>query len=235
MLDSADAYLDSDRAGQPDQQARAVHSRTTLTRTSGPLAGQERASRPHVLSGRSLGGQSSAPATQASTSPASQRPSFEPHQLPESDYNGSSLRPTPAGHPRGPGVLQCRRNPGATDAGQTEAGAWQSHCRVTSLQAINVINHLRAQTLAQREWGFSEEHCRVAHYWDSSLDSTACSNHVRQTLQSLPTNGRKTTRHFPRATTGPRPSTQVGESNNKAGLRNCARNFPGNQHRFASL
>ena len=184
MLDSADAYLDSDRAGQPDQQARAVHSRTTLTRTSGPLAGQERASRPHVLLGRSLGGQSSAPATQASTSPASQRPSFEPHQLPESDYNGSSLRPTPAGHPRGPGVLQCRRNPGATDAGQTEAGAWQSHCRVTSLQAINVINHLRAQTLAQREWGFSEEHCRVAHYWDSSLDSTACSNHARQTLQS---------------------------------------------------
>ena len=182
MLDSADAYLDSDRAGQPDQQARAVHSRTTPTRTSGP--GQERASRPHVLSGRSLGGQSSAPATQASTFQASQRPSFEPHQLPESDYNGSSLRPTPAGHPRGPGVLQCRRNPGATDAGQTEAGAWQSHCRVTSLQAINVINHLRAQTLAQREWGFSEEHCRVAHYWDSSLHSTACSNHARQTLQS---------------------------------------------------
>ena len=70
------------------------------------------------------------------------------------------------------------------DAGQTEAGARQSHCRVTSLQAINVINHLRAQTLAQREWGFSEEHCRVAHYWDSSLDSTACSNHARQTLQS---------------------------------------------------
>lgn len=162
MLDSADAYMDSEGEGQLDQNARAVHSRATSTHTSGP--GQERAGRPHVLSGRSLEGQSSAPATQASMTPASQQPSFEPRQLPESDYNGSSLRPTPAGHPRGPGVGQCRRNPGATDAGQTEAGARQSHCRITSLQAINVINHLRAQTLVQlRGSGDSQRSTAVWH------------------------------------------------------------------------
>ena len=61
---------------------------------------------------RILGGQSSAPATQSSTTPASQRPPLQLRQLPEADYNGSSLRPTPAGRLRGPGAGQCRRIPG---------------------------------------------------------------------------------------------------------------------------
>ena len=48
MLDSADAYMDSEGEGQPDQQARAFHSQATSTHTCGP--GQERAGLPHVFS-----------------------------------------------------------------------------------------------------------------------------------------------------------------------------------------
>jgi hypothetical protein len=58
---------------------------------------------------RTLGGQCSAPATQASTTPASQRQPLKLRQLQEADCNNSSFRPTPAGRLRGPSAGQCRR------------------------------------------------------------------------------------------------------------------------------
>ena len=72
---------------------------------------------------------------------------------------------------------------------------------------------------------------RQLHYWDPTLALLACSNRVRQTDKApFPcsagtfqpwhwssawhgpdlAHGRRATRHFPRATTGPRPSTQMG-------------------------
>ena len=99
--DGTNTIMDSDGAGQPDQQAGVTHSRASQCRLGrAAQGGSAPADCTHTRR---------PPATQASTTPASQRQPLQLRQPPEADCNDSSLRPTPAGRLRGPGAGQCRR------------------------------------------------------------------------------------------------------------------------------